>query len=153
MPAIETEIEKLHDYQAAFEYSKKSQAELAQMIQAKEKEMLGVQQTSSQLGKEAAELEGQLKSIEAVLHISEDEYLVQYAPDQPINVKDIVRGKVEEYKTSRRRKVILTFWRRLSSASSKNHNVTRSGCSIWSSIFQGCAMPRRMGRGQTRRIC
>jgi len=100
LPAIETEIEKLHDYQAAFEYSKKSQAELAQMIQAKEKEMLGVQQTSSQLGKEAADLEGQLKSIEAVLNISEDEYLVQYASDQPINVKDIVRGKVEEYKTS-----------------------------------------------------
>ena len=100
MPAIETETEKLRDYQAAFEYSKKSQAELAQMIQAKEKEMLGFQQTSSQLGKEAADLEGQLKSIESVLNISEDEYLVHYAPDQPITVKDIVRGKVEEYKAS-----------------------------------------------------
>jgi len=100
MPAIETEIEKLRDYQAAFEYSKKSQAELTQMIQAKEKEMLGFQQTSSQLGKEAADLEGQLKSIESVLNISEDEYLVHYAPDQPITVKDIVRGKVEEYKAS-----------------------------------------------------
>ena len=100
MPALDAETEKLRDYQAAFEYSKKSQAELAQMIQAKEKEMLGVQQTSAQLGKEAADLEGQLKSIEAVLHISEDEYLVHFAPDQPITVKDIVRGKVEEYKTS-----------------------------------------------------
>ena len=100
LPAIDTETEKLRDYQAAFEYSKKSQAELTQMIQAKEKEMLGVQQTNSQLGKEASDLEGQLKSIDSVLNISEDEYLVHYSPDQPITVRDIVRGKVEEYKAS-----------------------------------------------------
>jgi hypothetical protein len=100
LPAIEAEIEKLHDYQAAFEYSKKSQAELAQMIQAKEKEIAGIQQTSAQLGKEVAALEEQLKSMESVLNGSEDEYLVHYSPDQPINVKDIVRGKVEEYKAS-----------------------------------------------------
>ena len=98
MAAIEAETEKLHDYQAAFEYSKKSQAELAQMIQAKEKELLAVQQTSSQLGKEAADLEAQLKSMESALNISEEEFLVHYSPDQPITVKDIVRGKVEEYK-------------------------------------------------------
>jgi hypothetical protein len=39
MNAIESEMERLGDYQAAFEYAKKSQAELAQMIQAKEKEL------------------------------------------------------------------------------------------------------------------
>ena len=100
LPAIETEIEKLHDYQAAYEYARKSQAEITQMVQSKEKELLGVQQTSSQLGKEAADLQEQLKSMESVLHLSEDEYLVHFAPDQPINVKDIVRGKVEEYKAS-----------------------------------------------------
>ncbi len=100
LPAMEAEIEKLRDYQAAFEYSKKSQAELTQMIQAKEKEMLGVQQTSSQLGKELSDLEEQLKSIDSILNISEDEYLVHYSPDQPITVKEIVRGKVEEYKAS-----------------------------------------------------
>jgi hypothetical protein len=100
LPAIDAEIEKLRDYQAAFEYSKKSQAELAKLIQAKEKEMLGVQQTSSQLGKEASDLEEQLKSIDSVLNLSEDEYLVHYSPDQPITVKEIVRGKVEEYKAA-----------------------------------------------------
>ncbi|HET9913327.1 MAG TPA: hypothetical protein VFQ13_15635 [Anaerolineales bacterium] len=98
--AIEMELEKLSDYQAAFEYSRKSQAELAQMVQAREKEMLGVQQTRSQLGKEAADLEGQLKSMESVLNVSEDEYLVHYSADQPVTVKDIVRGKVEEYKSA-----------------------------------------------------
>ncbi len=100
LPAIEMELEKLRDYQAAFEYARKSQAEITQMVQAKEKELLGVQQTNSQLGKEAADLQEQLKSMESVLNLSEDEYLVHFAPDQPITVKDIVRGKVEEYKAS-----------------------------------------------------
>ena len=100
MKAIETEMEKLSDYQAAFEYSRKSQAELAQMIQAKEKELLTVEQTRSQLEKEAADLEEQLKSMEAILNSSEEEYLVRYIPDQPVSVKEIVQGKVEEYKAS-----------------------------------------------------
>ncbi|HEX9331597.1 MAG TPA: hypothetical protein VF896_06900 [Anaerolineales bacterium] len=100
LQVIQTEIDKLSDYQAAFEYSKKSQAELAQMIQAKEKEMLGVQQSSSQLGKEASDLEGQLNSTSSVRNMSEEEYLIHYSPDQPITVKDIVRGKIDEYKTS-----------------------------------------------------
>ena len=98
--AIETEMEKLSDYQAAFEYSRKSQAELVQLMQAREKEMLGVQQTRSQLEKEASTLEEQLKSLESTLTASEDEYLVKYTPDKPITVKDIVQGKVEEYKAS-----------------------------------------------------
>jgi hypothetical protein len=100
LKAINAEMEKLGDYQAAFEYSKKSQTEMAQMIQAQEKEILGVQQTTSKLGKEAADLEAELKSIESVLSMSEAEYLVNYSPDQPITVKEIVRGKVEEYKAS-----------------------------------------------------
>ena len=100
MKAIENELEKLSDYQAAFEYSRKSQAELTQMIQAKEKELQGVEQSRSRLEKEAADLEEQLKSMEAVLRGSEDEYLVRYVPDRPITVKDIVQGKVEEEKAS-----------------------------------------------------
>jgi len=100
LKAIEQEMDKLGDYRAAFEYSRKSQAELAQMIQAKEKEMLGIQQTSSQLAKEASALEEQLRSIESVLNVSEEEYLVHYSPDQPITIKDIVRGKVDAYKAS-----------------------------------------------------
>jgi hypothetical protein len=98
--AIEMEMDRLSDYQAAFEYSKKSPTELAQIIQAKEKEMLGVEQTNSRLRKEATDLEEQLKSMESVLNVAEEEYLVRYSPDQPITVKDIVRGKVEEYKSS-----------------------------------------------------
>src|SRR5215213_2681915 len=100
LKAIEVEMDKLSEYQAAFEYSKKSQAELAQLIQAKEKEILGVQQSKSQLEKEASDLEMQLRSFESLLTRSEEEYLVHYSPDQPITVKDIVAGKLEEYKAS-----------------------------------------------------
>ena len=98
LKAIEMEIDRLSDYQAAFEYSKKSQTELGQMIQAKEKELLGVQQANAQLGKEAADLEEKLKSMTSILNISEEDYLVHELPSQPITVKDIVRGKIEEYK-------------------------------------------------------
>ncbi|HLO14027.1 MAG TPA: hypothetical protein VK206_04300 [Anaerolineales bacterium] len=100
LQAIQTEIDKLGDYQAAFEYAKKSPAELAQMIQAKEQEMLGVQQTDSQLGKEASDLETQLKSLQSTQSMSEEDYLTHYSPDETITVKDIVRSRVEEYKAS-----------------------------------------------------
>jgi len=100
VPALQAEADKVADYQAAYEYAKKSPGELSQMIQAKEKEVAGVQQNSAQLAKEAADLQAQLNSMDAVLKMSEDEYLVHFSPDQPISVKDIVRGKVEEYKAS-----------------------------------------------------
>ena len=100
MKAVEMEMDKLSDYQAAFEYSRKSQSEMAQMIQAREKEILKIEQSRLQLEKEAAGLEEQLKSMEAILNGSEDEYLVRYVPDKPLTVKDIVQGKVEEYKAS-----------------------------------------------------
>ena len=100
LEALVAELDKLNDLLAALDYSKKPRAELDQMIQAKEKEVLKVQQTLSQLGNEASVLEEQLKSMESVLHISEEEYLVNYSPDERLTVRDIVRGKVEEYKAS-----------------------------------------------------
>ena len=100
LATINAEMDKLSDYQAALEYAKKSKTELVEMIKAREKELLGVQQNIAQLEKEAADLEKQFKGIESVLNMSEDEYLVNFTPDKPITVKDIVRGKVEEYKAS-----------------------------------------------------
>jgi hypothetical protein len=100
LEALAAELDKLNDLLAALDYSKKPRAELDQMLQAKEKEVLKVQQTLSQLGNEASVLEEQLKSMESVLHISEEEYLVNYSPDERLTVRDIVRGKVEEYKAS-----------------------------------------------------
>ena len=100
LATINAETDKLSDYQAALEYAKTSKAELAEMIKAREKELLGVQQNIAQLEKEAADLEEQFQGIESVLNMSEDEYLVNFTPDKPITVRDIVRGKVEEYKAS-----------------------------------------------------
>lgn len=100
MQAIEMEMDKLSDYQAAFEYARKSESELKQMIEAKAKELSNIEETRSRLESEATGLEEQLEAMEMVLHGSEDEYLVRYVPDKPITVKDIVQGKVEEYKAS-----------------------------------------------------
>lgn len=100
LAAIETEINQLHDFLAALEVSRKSEAELAKMIEAKEKELLGVQQKIDKLKQEMGGLEEQFKEVESVLTMSEEEYLVNFVPDKPITVKDLVRGKLEEYKAS-----------------------------------------------------
>jgi hypothetical protein len=100
LEALVNESDRLDDLLAALDYSQKTRVELDKLIQAKEKEALKVQQTLSQLGNEASVLEEQLKSMESVLNISEEEYLVNYSPDEGLTVRDIVRGKVEEYKAS-----------------------------------------------------
>lgn len=100
LPALEMELGKLGDYLTAFDYTAKPPAEWQQMIQAKEKEMLGVQQASAQLQKDAADLQQQLRGMDSVLNQSEEEYFVRFPPGQPITVKDIVRGKVEAYAAS-----------------------------------------------------
>jgi hypothetical protein len=100
LEVLTTEWDKLNDLLAALDYSQKARSELDKMIQTKEKEMLKVEQTLSQLGNEATGLEEQLRSMESILNISEAEYLVNYYPDEPLTVKEIVRGKAEEYKAS-----------------------------------------------------
>ena len=100
LEALVAEFDKMNDLLAALDYSQKPRTELDKMAQAQEKEMLKVQQTLSQLGNEASVLEEQLKSMESVLNISEEEYLVNFSPDETLTVKDIVRGKVEEFKAS-----------------------------------------------------
>lgn len=100
LEALVAESDKVNDLLAALDHSLKPRTELDKLIQAQEKEMLKVQQTLSQLGNEASALEEQLKSMESVLNISEEEYLVNFSPDETLTVKDIVRGKVEEYKAS-----------------------------------------------------
>ena len=94
------EFDKINDLLVALEHSLKPRTELDKLIQAQEKEMLKVQQTLSQLGNEASALEEQLQSMEFVLNVSDEEYLVNVSPDETLTVKDTVRGKVEEYKAS-----------------------------------------------------
>ena len=98
--AVEAEIDKVTEYQSAVDYSKKTPAELVQLKQAKEKELLVAQQRRSQLGKETADVEAQIESFESILKREEEDYLVRYTPDQAITVKDIVRSKAEVYAAS-----------------------------------------------------
>jgi hypothetical protein len=100
LDALVAESDKVNDLLVALDYSVKPRTELDKLIQAQEKEMLKVEQTLSQLGNEGYVLEEQLKSMESVLNISEEEYLVNFSPDETLTVADIVRGKVQEYKAS-----------------------------------------------------
>jgi hypothetical protein len=98
--AIDSELDKVEEYKSAVDYSKKTPVERAQLAQAKEKELLIAQQRSSQLGKDAADLEAQIRSFETLLNQSEEEYLIRYTPGQAITVKDILRNKTEAYAAS-----------------------------------------------------
>ena len=98
--AVEWELDKLSDYHAAYEYAQKPRAELDKMIRDKEKELQRKQGKIAQLEEQATALEAEYRARESVLNMSEAEYLVRLPPGQPITVRDIVRGKVEKYKTA-----------------------------------------------------
>ena len=101
LKAVETELDKLSDYHAAFEFAQKPEAELTQMIQEKEWLLQENQKKIAKLKEQAVPLEEDLKAKESILNMSEVEYLVRFTPEQaPITVRDIVRGKVEAYKAS-----------------------------------------------------
>ncbi|HSL31825.1 MAG TPA: hypothetical protein VK900_21660 [Anaerolineales bacterium] len=103
--AVETELDKLSNYYTALEHAKKPRVEWDRMIQDRQKELQRKQASKSQLEGQAAELEAQVKAKESILNMSEVDYLVRFLPDQPITVKDIVRGKIEKYKGSLEQKL------------------------------------------------
>ena len=101
LKAVETELDKLSDYHASFEFAKKPDAERTKLAQEKEKELKKKQESLSKLEQEFTALETDLKAGESILNTSELDYLVRFTPEQqPITVRDIVRGKVEVYKAS-----------------------------------------------------
>jgi hypothetical protein len=99
--AVETELDKLSDYHAAFEYAKKPQPEREQMVQEQERELQKKQESLSKLEQQASTLQADLSARASILDMTEVDYLVRFTPEQkPITVRDIVRGKVEAYKAS-----------------------------------------------------
>ena len=105
LKAVELELDKLSDYHAAIEYPKKPKTELTRLIQDKEKDLQRKQESIAKLGEQASALEKELDARESILNMSEVDYLVRFIPDQPITVKDIVRGKVEQHKTALEQKM------------------------------------------------
>jgi len=102
LKAVEDELQKLSDFQAAFEYSTKSKEEMAKLIQVREQELASVNGTLSKLKDEAKALQSQIDSCEDILIVTEEKRLMEYIPDpsKPVTTRDIVRQKVDEYKTS-----------------------------------------------------
>jgi hypothetical protein len=101
LKAVEAELDKVSDYHAAFEYEQKPQAEWMQMTQEKERLLQENEKKTQKLKEQATPLEEELKAKESILSMSEVDYLVRFTPEQqPITVRDIVRGKVESYKAS-----------------------------------------------------
>ncbi len=101
LKVVETELDKLSDYHSAFDFAKKPDAERTRMAQEQEKELKKKQESISKLEKEVSALQTDLTARESILNTSELDYLVRFTPEQqPITVRDIVRGKVEAYKAS-----------------------------------------------------
>ena len=101
LKAVESELDKVSDYHAAFEHEQKPQADWTRMIQEKERLLQENQKKILRLKEQAVPLEEERKAKESILGMTEVEYLVRFTPEQaPITVRDIVRGKVESYKAS-----------------------------------------------------
>ena len=99
--AVEAELDKVSDYHAVFEYEQKPQADWTRMTQEKERLLMENQKKIQKLKEQTLPLEEELKAKESILGMSEVDYLVRFTPEQqPITVRDIVRGKVEAYKAS-----------------------------------------------------
>lgn len=105
LKAVETELDKLSDYHASLEYARKPKAVLTRMLQDRQKELQHKQETIAKLQEQVASAEKELSAGEAILNMSEVDYLVRFVPEQPITVRDIVRGKIERYKTSLEQKM------------------------------------------------
>lgn len=102
LKAVEDELQKLTDFQAAFEYSTKSKEEMTKLTQAREQELASVNGTLSRLKEEAQALQSQIDLCDDILIVTEEKRLVEYIPDpsKPVTPRDIVREKIDAYKTS-----------------------------------------------------
>ncbi|MBK9925787.1 MAG: hypothetical protein IPP66_10900 [Anaerolineales bacterium] len=102
LKAVEEELKKLTDFQAAFEYSSKSKDEMTKLVQAKELELASANGSLSKLRDEAKALQSQIDSYDDILIVTEEKRLMEYVPDasKPVTVKDIVQVKLDDYKLS-----------------------------------------------------
>jgi hypothetical protein len=102
---VETELDKLSDFHAAIEYGKKTEADLAKPVRDTERELQSTRDQLSKLKKELAALEEELRAQESINNMEELDYLVRFNNDEPVTPREIVRGKVEKYKTAMEEKI------------------------------------------------
>ncbi|HEX5941616.1 MAG TPA: hypothetical protein VFY66_05030, partial [Anaerolineales bacterium] len=82
LKAVETELDKLSDYHASFEFAKKPDAERTKMAQEKEKDLKKKQESISKLEEQVSALQADLNVKESILNTSEIDYLVRFNAEQ-----------------------------------------------------------------------
>jgi hypothetical protein len=97
---IEAEINKLADFQWAYELVGKTSAEIAALKSQKEKELAETGGLLKSAQENAAKQQGQIKQIEQIFNLPEKDQLLSLVEGSSVSVRDIVRGKVEDYQHS-----------------------------------------------------
>jgi len=100
LPVIAAELFKLTEFQSALLNTQKSEAEIKATLDAKAKELVGVEKDLTELKEQASKLQTELDDIEAKLAIPEEENLVKYTPEKPVTVRDIAIWKARAYEES-----------------------------------------------------
>ena len=100
LPILQAEIEKLTGLFSAVELAAQPAAEREKALRAKEQELAQVRQNLAVFAGQAAALQAEFQANTATLNLVEADYLQEYVPDHPVNVKDLVLWKVETLKAA-----------------------------------------------------
>lgn len=100
LPILSGEIEKLTGLFSAVEVAAQPAAEREKALRAKEQELAQVRQNLEVFAGQAAALQAEFQTNQATLNLVEADYLQEYVPDHPVNVKDLVLWKVETLKAA-----------------------------------------------------
>ena len=98
LPALDEEIRRLNDYWAAMKATTIQSSERDRLVQEKEAEISKLDTQIGKLVDETRDLETRLKDAENVLNIPESTYLLSVPRSKPLTVKDILRGKLQDYR-------------------------------------------------------
>ena len=104
LKVVSAELEGLTAFQSALLNSEKSADEIAAMIESKEREAAALDERTSALEEKITPLRTELAEIKSSLAIPDEEKLTVFSPETPVTVRDIVEGKVTEYKLSLEKK-------------------------------------------------
>lgn len=94
------ELNKINDFYAAFEFTLKPQADRDREIQARQTELIKVQQELTGYKKEQSDLQAELKSIDAAAGGSMEKYMTTYVPPKEVTARDVALWKGEAFKAS-----------------------------------------------------
>ena len=97
LPALTAELDKIATFQAALDFSQRSETEIATSIEKKGKGLADVEGKLSDLQGQVDERQSELNTIQAALGESDEKKLVEYVPEKKLTIEDIVRWKTKAY--------------------------------------------------------